>query len=206
MPTTRKTGEPQRSKQPLSIDRLPGEMQDKIQEERAKYGKSFLRIEDESPKWKEWNDVDSKTAALFPGRRLPHSNLQRWWDLRKEQVKAQLMAETEQARAIAEAFANRDLEGAENGALNAIRDMAFSVMQSASLGDRARAMEALLEYGHLVAKFKRIELGKEKVRLESERLNLIAMKVKGLKSDVEKKKLTPKEMKDKLDEIYGLTA
>lgn len=206
MASKRKTGEPQRSKQPLSIDLLPGEMHDRIQKERSRSGKSFMRIEQESSTWTEWSKVDEKVQALFPGRRLPHSNLQRWWDLRKEQVREQVLAETERARVFAETFASRELKDGDEAAMNAIRDLAFSVMQTASSGDQVKLLGALMEYGHLMVKFKRIELGKQKMQIERERLDLVAIKIKGLKSDVDRKKLSPKELKAKLDEIYGLTA
>lgn len=43
-------------------------------------------MEDDSPNWLEWNSAPDEALALFPRKRISHTNLQRWYDLRIEQI------------------------------------------------------------------------------------------------------------------------
>ena len=129
-----KTGQRRRVRRALQLDRLPPAMLERIRAARAA-GQTWLKIEHESPQWKEWDQVPEKVKKLFAssgesighperseesavrprfrndkskgGRgkshaeletgnrkpetvvvhRLPHSTLQRWYDLRVEQVR-----------------------------------------------------------------------------------------------------------------------
>jgi hypothetical protein len=184
MASTRKTGEPQRSKQPLSIDRLPQVMLDRIQKERSESGKSWSSIEAESPNWKEWNDVPSQVLELFPDLRLPHSNLQRWWDLRIAQVRTQVLAETEQARALAESFKDREFKDADKAVVNAIRDQVFSMLHS--VGDQKQFLKQLKDFGWLLAQFKKVEVQQKKVQLDERKVEMAQKKLDKLTNDAAK--------------------
>ncbi|ABF42406.1 hypothetical protein Acid345_3405 [Candidatus Koribacter versatilis Ellin345] len=205
MAARRKTGEKPRVRQPLKIDQLSAEMLKRIQDERANF-RTWKQIEEDSPKWDEWSTVKADVIELFPDLRLPHSNLQRWYDIRIDQVRQENLAETEKAREFASAFRDREFSGLDEAVMNAIRDQVFSLMKTAGPKDQANFLDALVEFGHLVAKFKRIELGKEKVGLERERLSLVATKIRGLKDEVQKKQLTSEDLQARLDEMYGITA
>src|SRR5882672_10887283 len=111
-----KTGDKRRVNQPLKIDRLPVEVREAI-----KYlknvGKTWQEIEELSSlpfnkKWAiadggfvNWDDLPTSVLELFPEMRLPHTNLHRWFDLRVEQITAEVMARSAQAREIATSFA-----------------------------------------------------------------------------------------------------
>ena len=95
-----KTGERRRKRQPLRLDRLPLALLDRIRAERAQ-GRTWDEIERASPQWPEWEQAAPEVLAGFPGRRLPHTNVQRWHDLRVEQ----LQREHEGTAAAARAFA-----------------------------------------------------------------------------------------------------
>ena len=114
-----KTGERREVRQPLKIDKLPAEMQDRIRKERCS-GKTWLQIEAESPSWKEWEKCAAKAVELFPGKRLPHSNLQRWYDVRIEQVMQEVEAESARAKTIADSFAARSFTDMTESAKNAL--------------------------------------------------------------------------------------
>ena len=97
-----KTGERRRVRRPLRFDRLPPALLNRIRAERDQ-GRTWVQIESDSPTWTEWNDVPPELLAEFSDRRLSHSNLQRWYDLRVEQVQR----EREGLVTVAQAFADR---------------------------------------------------------------------------------------------------
>src|SRR3954468_10543196 len=110
MAKRRKIGEKPQVRTPVKIGKLPTDFHQRIQEKRS-VGWTWAEIESDSQTWKElWKKVDAKTAALFPGEKLPHSNLSRWYDLRVEQVKAETMAQAERARTFAQSFAKREMK------------------------------------------------------------------------------------------------
>jgi hypothetical protein len=206
----KKTGEKREVRQPLNIDKLPAEFHREIQKKRAN-GWTWTEIESDSQTWKElWNPVDEKIKALFPSLRLPKTNLQRWYDLRVEQVKAETMAQAERARAFAESFAKRDMKDMPAAVTNAIGDLAFSLLEASDEKNRGKVLKVLNDYGWLLAQQRKLDLDTRKVEAAEQELKLkieqIAKKVTVLKESVEKKKLDPAQLGKKLDEIYGLTS
>ena len=95
-----KTGEPRKTKLPLKIDRLPQSARDAIETLYGR-GKTWVEIAEQSAlpysaDWEkdgqgfiDWPNVDPSALDLFPGLRLAKSSLQRWFDLRVSQVRAQ---------------------------------------------------------------------------------------------------------------------
>lgn len=88
-----KTGERRRVRRSLRLDHLPLALLDRVRAERAN-GHTWSEIENDSPNWTEWEEASLEAMASFPGRRLPHSNLQRWHDLRVEQVQREQEGQT----------------------------------------------------------------------------------------------------------------
>jgi hypothetical protein len=149
----------------------------------------------------------------FPDLKVPVSNLVRWYDLRVEQVRKETMAQAEQARVIAEAFAGARLDGTNDAVMNAMRDQVFMITQSAADSDKAKLLAGLKDLSLLLARLQRIDLQKQRLEIENQKvdiarqkLTLVSSKVKGLKGDVAKKKVTADELQQRLDEIYGITA
>jgi hypothetical protein len=193
-------------RQPLKIDKLPRTSISKIQEKRS-VGWTWAEIESDSQTWKEaLEKVDAKTAALFPGGKLPHSNLSRWYDLRVEQVKQEVMAKAQRAREFAEAFASRGFKDLPEAVRAALADTIFGLMEDPSKKQDAELRYNLIELGKLLAKERKLDIDEKKVEIEKQKLQQVQVKVKGLKDAVDKKKLDPKELGKKLDEIYGLTS
>lgn len=91
-----RTGQKRLTRQPLSMDKLPKSVLDAVTYLR-KQGKTWSQIEtlsarNFSEKWAldglgfvDWQSLPSETLRLFPRRRIPHSNMHRWYDLRVEQ-------------------------------------------------------------------------------------------------------------------------
>lgn len=205
-----RTGERRLVRQPLKIDKLPLELRDRIQEERAA-GKTWAEIEDASPRFPEWNDISPEVQALFPDRRLPGRTLLRWWDLRVEQVRREMMQQAEVAKGLAVAFAGRGMKELPEAVMNALRDLIFSVLEHSDEKNRGKVIKSLSDLGWLLNDYRKVEI-KERQQQTSERalqlrIEQMQAKVATLKRDVEKKKeLTAEELKKKLDEIYGLGA
>src|SRR5690348_14056126 len=101
-----KTGEKRRTRQPLKMDKLPAELLDRVMKERAA-GMFWKEIEDLSPRFEEWQKTSEEVRAQFPGLRIPHTTLHRWYDLRFEQVKKEVLADQVRAREIAALFAGK---------------------------------------------------------------------------------------------------
>jgi len=206
-----RTGEPRKTKQPLKIDKLPIELREGIQEMRAS-GLTWIEIEDLSPRMKQWKAVPEKTQALFPGLRIPHTNLSRWWDLRIEQVKRETLESAGKAREFAAAFAGRDFKDLPDAVRNALGDQIFSLMQSADKQDQTRFRRELLALGELLNQHRKLDIAERKQKTEERTLELkvqqMREKVTALKKEVasKKKEMDPAALQKKLDEIYGLGA
>jgi DNA-binding LytR/AlgR family response regulator len=74
-------------------------------------------------------------------------------------------------------------------------------------------IEAATDIGHLLVKFDKNDIAREqlenekhKVELANQKLQLMKGSVKGLKEEVAQKELTPEQLQQKLDEIYGIGA
>jgi hypothetical protein len=81
-------GARRKTRQPLKIDKLPQEWRDWIQKQRAK-GSTWAEIEEMSATTLPW-ESEASAKALFSAKRLPETNLIRWYDLRVEQVNREI--------------------------------------------------------------------------------------------------------------------
>lgn len=168
--TRPRTGDKRRTKQPLKIDRLPQSMRDRILFERNTCGRSWDEIELDSPKFDEWKDVPADVAALFPGKRLPHTNLHRWYDLRVDQVVKETLAEGERAREIAATFAGRAFDELSESVKNALAEQVFMLTRSAGEKDVKTFRKELGGLLFLLTKLQKAELDKAKLQVEQQKL------------------------------------
>ena len=204
-----KTGEARKVRQPLGIDRLPLAMQDRIRAARIA-GRTWMEIEEASCTWPEWNEgVAIEVFALFPGRRLPHSNLHRWYDLRVAQVMKEQEQRSIAAHAAADKVAARGFTNLTAAVKHAMGETVFELMNAEH--NPTVIAEALANIGLLLARFDRNELARTRVEQEQQKIELLGKKlelmkgsVKGLKDAIEKKEVTPEQLQQKLDQIYGL--
>ena len=173
MATRPKTGEKRSVRLPLKIDRFPLEVHEEIQKLRAN-GYSWDTIEEMSKRFVKWKELPHDIAALFPEKKLPHSNLQRWYDIRIEQVQKQVLADTEHARQFAEAFKGREFKDLDVAVINALRDQVFSLMRlGGDAKNQAQFLRALSNFGWLIAQFKKVDLAQEKNKAENRRVKLM---------------------------------
>ncbi|MBZ5533086.1 MAG: hypothetical protein LAO20_16775 [Acidobacteriia bacterium] len=208
----RKVGERPQVRQPLKMDRLPQELLDRVMKERAA-GRTWSEIQDMSPSFKEWETVaaDAETLKQFPGGRIPQTTLFRWYDLRVEQVKREMLADQTRAREIAALFAGKDFKDLPDAVRNALGDQLFAMMQNADDKSRTKVVSGLLALGELLSNHRKLDIQERKQKTDEQALKLkieqIKDKVVALKKDVEKKKqLSPEQLKQRVDEIYGLGA
>jgi hypothetical protein len=225
MPKPRpKTGEPRVAKQPLKIDRLPQSAQDAIKTLYGR-GRTWVEIEEQSARpysadWEkdgggfiDWPQVDPDALDLFPGLRLAKSSLQRWFDLRVSQVRAQVMAESAKAREWAQVFAGNDMPGSNDAVMNAMRDQVFTLMQRVGPGDQAKFLEGLNLLSLTMARLQRVDLQKRRVAVEEKsiqmKLDAVKKKAGNLLGDIEGRKgkppvqLTREDLLAKVRDIYG---
>jgi len=219
-----KTGEKRITKLPLKIDRLPQSAQDAIKHLYDR-GRTWVEIAEQSAKpysseWDkdgggfiDWPNVDPDALDLFPGLRLAKSSLQRWFDLRVSQVRAQVLAESAKAREWAAAFAGNDLPGTNAAVMNAMRDQVFTLMQQVGSGDQAKFLDGLNVLSLTLSRLQRVELLGRRVAVEEKaiqiKLDLVKEKAGRLLGEIEGKDgksavaLTREDLLEKVREIYG---
>jgi hypothetical protein len=201
-----KKGERRRTAQPLKADALPQSLRDFICASRAYQCTCGGR----KAHGHTWPEIEELSAGIG-GARISSSAAYRWYDIRVEQARKETEARIERARQIAAALQARSIPELGEAGMNALATELFNAVEAESAGERE---SALLSFGTVLAKLMAAESGRKKLDVEREklkqaerRLELMRAKVTGLKKEVEgKKKLTPEELKRKLDEIYGLTA
>jgi len=207
-------------RQPLKMDKVPQLLLDRVMQERAA-GRTWMEIEELSPKFEEWGKVEQGNKdeyllafKLFPGGRIPHTTLQRWYDLRVEQVKNEVLANQVRAREIAALFAGKEMKDLPETVRAALSDQIFGLMQSTDEKHRTQAISSLLNLGVLLNEQRKVQLKERQVetleRTLQMKIEAMREKVAALKKDVEgsgkKKQLSPEELKQRVDEIYGLSA
>ncbi|MDR3723277.1 MAG: DUF3486 family protein [Terracidiphilus sp.] len=219
-----KTGEPRKTKQPLKIDLLPEDARQAIQ---FLYdnGRTWMEIEQQSQlpysaKWKDdrggfidWESLDLSILEQFPEMKLPKSNLQRWFDLRIRQARAQVLAESARAREWAQAFAGANLPDANAAVINALRDLVFGVLQNVGQLDKARMMEELKDLTLAMSRMQRTEILERRVAIDEKaiqmKLDQVKKKADNLIGDIEGREgkppvqLTREELLEKVRDIYG---
>jgi hypothetical protein len=177
-----RTGEKRAVRQPLKIDRLPIEVRDAILQLRDR-GKPWAEIEEisalkYSKDWASgrggfvnWEELSPAVAALFSVRKLPKSNLQRWYDIRVSQVMAETMARSAQARELAAAFAKSVVAGEDKAVLNAARDQLMSLLaEDTTPKARAVAARGLIALAEMQQGSRANDIKERKVAVDERRL------------------------------------
>jgi hypothetical protein len=193
-----KTGERRRHQCPLRIDRLPLALLDRIRTERAK-GRTWDEIERDSPQWPEWEQASPAVLADFPGRRLPHTNVQRWHDLRVEQVQRERDARAEAAHAFAGRLAARGVPHLYDAVRNALGDSVFRLALEGT--DEQLIRDELCRLAQVLSGMARWEVARRKVDLDYRKHELAAQQAE-VDWLLAQNKMTPAEMKQFL---HGLT-
>jgi hypothetical protein len=167
-----KTGEKRRTRQPLKMDKLPVELLDRVMQERAA-GRTWDEIEEMSPRFDEWKKTEEMVRAQFPGLKLPHTTLTRWYDLRVEQVKKEVLANQVRARELAALFVGKEMKDLPEAVRSALGDQLFGMMQNTDEHHRHKAIAGLLAFGELLNDQRKVQLKERQVDTESRRVKLL---------------------------------
>lgn len=218
-----KTGEPRKTKLPLKIDRLPQSAQDAI---KLLYdrGRTWVEIEEQSARpyskdWEkdgggfiDWVTVDPEALDLFPGLKLPKSTLQRWFDLRVSQVRAQVLAESAEVRKWVAQFVDKDVAGSNAALMNAMRDQVFMLKRQVGPGDQGAFLEGLNKLSLAFMRLQRVDLQAKRVDVDLRRVKLLEdreAKARKLLEEIDGGEgkpavaLTREDLLEKVREIYG---
>ena len=191
-----KTGEERQKHQPLKIDLLPESVREAIA---ALYdrGRTWVEIAEQSAKpfsqkWAEdgggfvdWESLALGVLEQFPEMKLPKSSLHRWFDLRVRQARKKVLTESAQAREFASAFVGRDLEGANNAVVNALRDQVFNLIQSANTGDKMRFTAGLQDLTLAMSRIQRVELLSKRLDVDQRKIAILEEREKNARKAVD---------------------
>ncbi len=198
-----RTGESRQRRRPLSIDLLPMDVLEAIKLLRRQSGLTWQEIErlssqPYSPKWRDelgkhgfvnWDELPRAALKAFPKRRLPHSNLHRWYDLRVEQKAKEALERAEQARVIAQAFAEAGIDKMDEAVKNALCDLVFGMMHLQSAEGRSLLVKNLLAMTKVMNRAKANAIKERSVTIEERKLVLmnksIELKRKQLEQETE---------------------
>ena len=204
-----RSGERRRTRQPFTIEKLPIAWQEWIKQQRAIPNvRPWAQIEECSATALPWKDLPPEMLRLFPRRRLSGSNMCRWYDVACAQVQRENEAQRQSSVAVANSLLGGGYKNLPESVRTALSDQVFQLNRAVRKGDQEEYQARLLDLGNLLARFERNRIAQQKVDVARQQLELqnrIAAKVKGLEKDITKKKLSPKEMRRRFREIYGLT-
>lgn len=180
-----KTGEARRWRQPLKIDRLPSDVHEQIQKLKAA-GHTWAEIEEMSPAFVSWDKLDKEVVKLFPGHRLPHTNLHRWYDLRVQQVREETLRRAESSRQVAAAFAGRSFKELPDAVRNLLGDMVFTFTEKSGAEPEEKLFKAATELGWLLQRFRANDIREKKVAIDKRKIELAERELELKKKAVEK--------------------
>ena len=174
----------------MKIDRLPQEVRDEIERLRAQEGRTWEAIE--------------QLSIKFAGHRLPARSLLRWWDIRVGQELARVAERAALAERVQREWAKIPMKHLPLAVRQKLGQMAFPLSATAEKGQEEKQAKLLVELGWLLAKHKQLDIAASKVEMERDKLNVVAQKARGLEKQLGKKKVSAKELRNTLREIYGL--
>jgi len=163
------TGEPRRLHRLLRLDRLPLALLDRIRAERSQ-GHTWDEIEQASPQWPEWEQAAPEVLAGFPGRHLPHTSLQRWYDLRVQQVQRERAAQAAATEDFAAELAERRIPNLGAAIKDALGESVLRLAQEG--GDEQRLRDELCRLAQVVSALDRDEIARQKLELERRKVVL----------------------------------
>jgi len=201
-----------RRRRSLQLDCLPLPMLDRIRAERNA-GRSWAEIEQSSPQWPEWELAGAEALACFPHRRLPHSSLQRWYDLRVEQLRRDQERQALAAHALADQLAGRGFTDLTAAVKNALGETVFKLMLADS--DLRVQIAALTSLARLLLQLDRNQISRERLQIERRKVRLLARKLEtekarsaqksqGRKKQATGNSLTPEDIDRIRSRVFGL--
>jgi hypothetical protein len=204
-----RTGEKRKTHQPLNMDRLPPLVLESILQLRNRAGKTWAEISALSAEpigegklgFIEWAKLAPDVRKLFPKKRIPLTTLHRWFDLRVQQVSADVAVKSEQARAIAESFAKSMLVNGNEAVVNAARDTIMNVLaEDSSAAGRENAAAELRKLADVMQRARANDIRERKVATEERKIKLLEEReaIARTKLESEAAKLEKKHSKGQL--------
>ena len=207
-----RTGEARQRRRALSIDLLPMDVLEAIKLLRSQSGFTWQEIErlsslPYSPKWRaelgmhgfvDWDKLPPAVVKAFPKLRLPHSNLHRWYDLKVQQAQKETLVRAEQARVIAQAFAEAGIDNMDEAVMNALRDLVFEMMLKQSDKGRRLTFMYLLRVAKVMNDAKTRAIREHSARIGERKVALMerALEMKRMQLEQETKGTAKKVNKD----------
>jgi hypothetical protein len=180
-----RTGERRQVNQPLKIDKLPPKVHEAILMFRNKLGRTWEEIEALSALpakaeskadrgFVDWDSLETEVLGLFPERRLPHTSLHRWYDLRVSQVRRDVEQRSVVARQLAESFAKSAVDGSDEAVINAARDQLMSLLaEDLTPGGRAKAAAGLIALAEILQAARANDIKERKVGVDERRISVV---------------------------------
>ncbi|MFQ5696271.1 MAG: hypothetical protein ACE5HB_09805 [Terriglobia bacterium] len=200
-------GEKRQRNYRVKLDRFPPEVREEIQRLYATEGKTWEEIEELSQRFVPWGELKPEVRRLFPKRKLPHSTLQRWYDLRIAQVQREVMVQAERARALAASFVGKSFEELDASVRNSLATQVFALLEAHDQGNQAQFRKEVAQLGWLLARYR--QLDQEAARIEVERQKLAQVKRQGeaLAADLEQaarkgKEVNLKKLAKQVRQVY----
>jgi hypothetical protein len=216
-----KTGERRKVRQPFYIDRLPPAVHQEILRLHNEKNTSWEQIEalsaekPENGGFVKWDELPRSTLEKFPNLRIPRSNLQRWFDVRVEQIQEDVMRQAQQARVIAQQFAKSNLLNSDQAVVNAARDLIMGMLgENTSLGARTYAIKALIALNGTLQRSQTNKLRERQVAVEERKIAelekeavlrraKLEREVENASKKLKKGKLTEADLQQLAERTYG---
>jgi hypothetical protein len=166
-----KTGERRKRRQPFKLDGLPEDIKQHIIELRNVQGLTWKQIEEASEEFVPWSDLLPRVREQFPESRLPDSSLQRWYDVRIEQVQKDILSESRVYEKFAKALAGKAIDGDDEAVINAMRNEVFAMARTTGAKDRMLFTKGLNQLTLALTRIRRIQLQKKRTDLEMAKID-----------------------------------
>jgi hypothetical protein len=175
-----RTGERRQVNQPLKIDRLSPDIHEAILLLRNRDGKTWEEIEalSAAPKDKggfiDWENLPPALLKLFPDKKLAHTSLHRWYDLRVSQVRRDVEQRSVVAREVAESFAKSVVDGSNEAVINAARDQLMSLLaEDLTPKGRSHAAGKLIALAEILQEVRANDIKERKVGVDERKMRVI---------------------------------
>jgi hypothetical protein len=186
---------------------------DQSEEERGDTGPSLCHPDPERNEGEGPAVSRNSKLETAPAYRLPHSSLQRWYDLRREQTLREQEERTAASHAAAEQLAGRGFTDLTAAVKNALGETVFKLMLAND--DPQAQIAALTSLARLLLQLDRNQIARERLQIERRRLRLLARKLesekartarkgKGWKKEATGRSLTLEDINHLRTTIFGL--
>lgn len=177
-----RTGEKRRTRQPTAIEKLPGEVRDKVRAfvDDARNGR--CRCQKQTAHRHDWDGLAESANREFKLKNSPDA-YRRDYDVFVEQVRRENLERNQSFQKLVDAFKERGIEGLPVAAMNALTGESLAALNAKDPEVRRAAM---LSFGVVLAKLIDAQSKQKRAEIEERKVNLAQKKFEELKSKAEK--------------------